>query len=85
MKKLLFVFSVLTLLSYGCNRSTDNTSGTGSGIQKEEERGVQDFDSGSSQESSSQVGSQNMDQAIDPQNMDEGQAADSPSTDSSQN
>lgn len=43
MKKLLFVFSVLTLLSYGCNRSNENTSGTGTGIQKEEQRGTNDF------------------------------------------
>lgn len=37
MKKILFALSVLTLLSYGCNRDQDKES-TGTGMQQEEAR-----------------------------------------------
>lgn len=36
MKKILFIFSILTLLSYGCNR--DQGAGAGSGGMKQEEQ-----------------------------------------------
>jgi hypothetical protein len=41
MKKLLFVLSAMTLLSYGCNRNKDTSKNTGGDIQREESRPLQ--------------------------------------------
>lgn len=38
MKKILFLLSALTLLSYGCNRNEDAGTATDSGMQQEETR-----------------------------------------------
>lgn len=40
MKKLLFLLSILGLLSYGCNRNEDAGTATDAGMQQEETRDV---------------------------------------------
>lgn len=43
MKKILFVLSALTLLSYGCNRNEDAVDST-RGMQREESRSIENMD-----------------------------------------
>lgn len=51
MKKMLLVISILSLLSFGCNRSSEQSSGGGTGMNKQEQTSSPDSSMGSSPES----------------------------------
>lgn len=65
MKKILFLLSILTLLSYGCNRNEDAATDTGAGMQQEETQNPSTLDSGEMQESpeSMEGSQQNMEES----------------------
>jgi len=68
MKKLLFIFSVLALVSYGCNRGGEQSSGGGTGMQQEQQS--QDTGVGSGSPDSS-MGSESSDQSGSQMNQDD--------------
>lgn len=45
MKKILFICSILTLMSYGCNRNQERGAGEGGGAMEREESRSQDTQS----------------------------------------
>ncbi len=76
MKKILFVLSVLSLMSYGCNRNQEDTGvGAGGNMQQEESRSqdIQEADVQNMDSPAMDSESQNMDET---QNMDESHSMD---------
>lgn len=75
MKKILFVLSILTLMSYGCNRDESVETDSTRGMQQEETR-TQDIPATDSEMDTQNMESRDMDSVdMDTQNMDEANEA----------